>query len=140
MANLPSVVHHATPRNTELHQVEAWNLERRATPHYKRHVTNKPPALPLYEAVMERLKATGTTKLQLHQRSGVARSTVDAWRTRLTTPQPSTVLSVARELGINEDEALRLAGLKGPLPVPPADLAEVPTDDLLAEIRRRIKD
>lgn len=140
MANLRSVVQDTTPRNTELHQDVAWNIALCATPHYKRDVTDTPPAALLYEAVDEAIKRTGLTKVQVHRRSGVARSTIDGWKTRMTPPHASTVLSVARVVGISDDEALRLAGLKGPQPVPPADLAEVPTDDLLAEIRRRIED
>ena len=118
----------------------AWNIALCATPHYKRDVTDTPPAAPLYEAVTDALKRIGMTKVQLHQRSGVARSTIDGWKTRMTPPHAATVLNVARVVGIEDDEALRLAGLKGPKAIPPADLAEVPTDDLLAEIRRRIPD
>src|SRR5690606_18912553 len=95
---------------------------------------------PLYEAVTDALKRIGMTKVQLHQRSGVARSTIDGWKTRMTPPHAATVLNVARVVGIEDDEALRLAVLKGPKAIPPADLAEVPTDVVLAEIRRRIPD
>lgn len=118
------------------------------TTRYKREVTDRAPAAPLYELVTATLKITGITKAQLKQRSGVARSTIDLWRTQPRPPQPSTVLAVADALGIDRNEALRLAGvldeeearrldesgsIKGS---PPVDLAEIPTDALVEELHR----
>ena len=103
----------------------------------------QPPAKPLYDAVIRALAAQGRSKNWLHLRSGVARNTLDNWRTRPRPPQSRTVLAVAHALGMDRDEALRLAGVirESPEPQPEgADLSWASTDDLLAEIRRRIPD
>lgn len=115
-----------------------WKIALGATSGYKRGMANPPPAAPLYEAVAAALETTGMTKVQLHQRSGIARSTIDGWKTAARPPHAATVLAVAKVVGIEAEEALRLAGLGAGKGSPPADLSEVDTDDLLAEIRRRI--
>lgn len=91
---------------------------------------------------MEALKTRGLTKSQLHQRSGVARSTIDTWKTQPRPPQPATVIAVADVLEIDRGEALRLAGVladtKAATDGTTVDLSDVDTDVLLAEVRRRI--
>jgi transcriptional regulator with XRE-family HTH domain len=93
---------------------------------------------------MEALKIRGMTKSQLHQKSGVARSTIDTWKTQPRPPQPATVIAVADVLGIDRGEALRLAGVlpdtKAAAEGTIVDLSQVDTDVLIAEIRRRIPD
>jgi lambda repressor-like predicted transcriptional regulator len=103
----------------------------------------QPPAKPLYDAVLAALAAQGRSKNWLHLRSGVARNTIDNWRTRPRAPQSRTVLAVAHALGMDPDEALRLAGVVKDPPEPVRevpDLSWVSTDDLLREVRRRIPD
>lgn len=112
------------------------------TTRYKGDVSDRAPAAPFHAAVMEALKTRGLTKSQLHQRSGVARSTIDTWATQPRPPQPATVLAVADVLDIDRGEALRLAGVladtKATVEGTTVDLSEVDTDVLLAEVRRRI--
>ena len=99
------------------------------------------PARPFYDAIARALAAQGRSKNWLHLRSGVARNTIDNWKTRPRPPMSRTVLAVAHALGMDADEALKLAGI---VKEPPEtaqegpDLTGVSTDDLLAEIRRRI--
>jgi transcriptional regulator with XRE-family HTH domain len=117
---------------------------RLATSRYKRNVSDRAPAAPFHAAVVEALKTRGMTKAQLHQRSGVARSTLDTWKTQPRPPQAATVLAVADALDIDRGEALRLAGVladtKAVKEGTTVDLSDVDTDVLLAEIRRRIPD
>jgi hypothetical protein len=100
---------------------------------------DRAPALPLYQRVVAELATQGRSKTWLHQRTGVARNTVDNWAKQPRAPQAGTVLSVTRELGIADDEALELAGITPTgVVVTTVDLAVIGTDALLAEIRRRI--
>lgn len=103
---------------------------------------DRAPAAPLYRRVVDALTDQGKSKTWLHQRSGVARNTVDNWAKQPKVPQVGTVLAVARALGIDEAEAVQLAGITangGAIQEGAAiDLADVGTDALLAEIRRRI--
>jgi transcriptional regulator with XRE-family HTH domain len=108
-------------------------------------VTERPPAIRFYEAVTRALAKQGLNKAQLHQRSGIARSTVDNWRTGAKVPHAASVIAVADALGIDREEALRMAGHDVPTGHAPEregliDLSEVDTDVLMAEIRRRIPD
>lgn len=93
---------------------------------------------------MQALVRAGITKAQLHDRTGIARSTIDKWKTAPKPPQIPTVLAVADALGLDRDEAVRLAGIVKDVAVPERDgvpvLSEVSTDDLLRELRRRIPD
>lgn len=122
--------------------MHAQVARRLATSRYKRNVSDRAPAAPFHAAVMAALKTRGMTKSQLHQKSGVARSTLDTWKTQPRAPQPGTVLAVADALGIDRGEALRLAGVladtKAAVEGTTVDLSDVDTDVLLAEIRRRI--
>lgn len=92
---------------------------------------------------MAELRTQRRSKNWLHQRSGVARTTIDGWATQPQPPQARTVAAVAEVLKVPEDEALRLAGVL-PNTTPPmdddgwADLSKVSSAALLAEIARRI--
>lgn len=69
--------------------------------------------------------------MQLAQRAGVARTTVDGWKTNPRAPLVTTVTEVADRLGIERQEALRLAGLSPPHPpAAESDQEESPTDRL----------
>lgn len=85
------------------------------------------PARPLWER-LERIRLDrGWTKVQLARVAGVDRTTLDKWRHQPRSPQPPTVKAVAEKLGIDSDEALRLAGITAPA-VPDDDVDEDPTD------------
>lgn len=113
-----------------------------ATARYNRDVTPRAPAAPLYAAVEAALSAQGKTKTWLHETSGIARTTIDRWKTQKNPPLAATVVPVAKTLGIDEAEALRLGGVGTDVTVTqeagPVSLADLDTDVLLAEIRRRI--
>jgi transcriptional regulator with XRE-family HTH domain len=53
----------------------------------------------------------GWTKIQLAQRAGVNRGTIDNWARQPKPPLAATIVPVAERLGIDRDEALRLAGI-----------------------------
>ncbi|GAA3209566.1 helix-turn-helix domain-containing protein [Nonomuraea helvata] len=95
------------------------------------------PARPFYERVNHERIRRGWTQLKLAEQSGVDRATIH--RMRSAKPQPDTVFALAETLGIDRDEALRLAGLVpggagGALPA----LAEDPeVDELLAKLPAR---
>lgn len=106
-------------------------------------MSDNAPARPLLELVEATLNQQGRTKTWLAGRSQVSRAAINNWRHQPRTPQAASVIAVADALGIDPDRALRLAGLSTETPRAEsgtADLATVPTDDLLAEIRRRIPD
>lgn len=98
------------------------------------------PGRPLYDHVVELLARQGRTKSWLAQRAGVSRVTLENWSKQPKPPQSATVLAVADALGMDHDEALRLAGLiPGGTTIPggaPTELHEVPSDALVAEINR----
>lgn len=54
------------------------------------------------------------TKADLHERSGIARTTIDNLRTSTRTPQARIVHALADAVGLDRDEANRLAGLIPP--------------------------
>jgi transcriptional regulator with XRE-family HTH domain len=68
-------------------------------------------AFPLYERVERERVLRGWSSTQMEDKTGVARQTVGKWRTNPMTPQPGTVNAVADALGIDREEALRLAGI-----------------------------
>lgn len=74
----------------------------------------------------ERLN-NGLTRIELAERTGLARSTIDRLKTGRRTPQPETVRALATELDIDLTEAFELAGL-GPKP-PPHTSAEEYAED-----------
>lgn len=93
---------------------------------------------------MAELEKQRRTKNWLHQRSGVARNTIDEWATQPRAPQVRTVVAVANALGIDEDEAIELAGIRSGRKPPVdddgrVDLSDVSSDDLAAEVLRRMK-
>jgi transcriptional regulator with XRE-family HTH domain len=73
-----------------------------------------PPALPLYERVEQLRLEQGWTRVKLAQSANVSRGTIDSWKTQPRPPLAPTVVAVADRLGIDRDEALRLAGIKRP--------------------------
>lgn len=93
---------------------------------------------------MQALLDQGKTKHWLHKRSGIARNTIDRWRTQPKPPQAGTVIAVADALGMDRTQALQLGGVMPPINVvvdgETIPLADVDTDVLLAEVRRRIPD
>jgi hypothetical protein len=105
-------------------------------------MTEGAPAARFHEAVLRVLQEQGRSKNWLHNKTGVARSTVDAWAIQPRPPQARTVLAVAEALGMDRTDALRLAGVLADLTVDINDeavaLTELDTDVLLAELRRRI--
>jgi transcriptional regulator with XRE-family HTH domain len=104
-------------------------------------VSDDAPARAFYDLAMATMKRLGKNKTWLAQRSQVNRNTIENWAKQPRPPQSATVLQVADALGIEHDRALRLAGLAERPPEGEAlDLASVPTDELLAEVRRRIPD
>lgn len=69
------------------------------------------PALPLYERVEQLRIAKGWSKVQLAQRLGLNRGTIENWRIQPRSPQAATVREVATRLDIDYAEALELAGI-----------------------------
>lgn len=70
--------------------------------------------------------------VRLERETGVRRSTVAKWKTSPRTPQAATVNTVARVLGIDTTEALRLAGV-----IPPDEpAAEEPKSEWTLEEAR----
>ena len=70
-----------------------------------------PPARPLYSLVIRKLALLGWTKVELAERSGVARTTIDNWNTNRRRPSAQAVNAVADTLGIDREEAHVLAGI-----------------------------
>lgn len=105
------------------------------------------PALPYHAVVVATLQEQGKSKSWLSQRSGVSRNTIDNWAKQPRAPQAGTVVAVAKVLGIHPKLALQLAGVADVIERYEIDeqdgvpnLASVPTDVLMAELRRRIPD
>lgn len=69
------------------------------------------PARPLWDRIQTACAERGWNGVRLERESGVARQTVNKWRTQPRPPQAATVNAVARALDIPPDEALRLAGI-----------------------------
>jgi transcriptional regulator with XRE-family HTH domain len=103
-------------------------------------VTADAPARPLLDLVEATLKRQGRTKTWLASRSGVSRATINNWAHQPRTPQSSSVLAIANVLGIDQEHALRLAGLLNEATATRTDtipdLSEVPTATLVAELHR----
>ena len=68
----------------------------------------------------------GLTKADLHERSGVARTTIDNLKTSTRPPQPRIVHALAEVVGMDRTEAARLAGLL------PAHTPDVSVRDAIA--------
>ena len=87
------------------------------------------PARPLYDRLRRIQLDQGWTNVQLAERAGISRGTIDNWKTQPRPPQPSTVKDVAERLGIPYQEALTLAGIAvGDTPARPAT-EQAPTAD-----------
>jgi transcriptional regulator with XRE-family HTH domain len=70
-----------------------------------------PPALPFYERVEQIRLERGWTRVKLARTAKVSRGTIDNWKSQPRAPLAPTVTEVADRLGIDRDEALRLAGI-----------------------------
>lgn len=69
------------------------------------------PARPLYDRLRQIQLANGWTNVQLAEKAGIARGTIENWKTQPRTPMPATVKDVAERLDIPYPEALELAGI-----------------------------
>ena len=82
----------------------------------------------------------GASQTAIAERAGIAQSSVNRWKTVI--PKSENVISFAKAYGRPPLEALLAAGIVSDedvnLTQVPANLSEVETDALLAEIRRRI--
>jgi hypothetical protein len=103
-------------------------------------MADRAPAAPLHAFITAELDRQGRDKAWLERESEVRRTTIDRWKTQPRRPKAATVNKVAEALGMDPAKARRLAGFGGDAVVAEggAALAEVDTDALLAEIRRRI--
>ena len=91
------------------------------------------PAWPLWGRITEIRSERGWTWARLERElDGVSRSTIDKWKVAPRSPQASTVSKVARALGIDLVEALRLAGI---LPAEPEDPGAA-HEELVAEVAK----
>jgi lambda repressor-like predicted transcriptional regulator len=105
-------------------------------------VSDNAPARPFLELIEATLNRQGKTKAWLAQRSKVNRNTINNWGIQPRTPQAGNVLAVADALGIEQDQALRLAGLRTDMPRAERDvpaITEASDEELLAELHRRLK-
>lgn len=71
----------------------------------------KAPALPLWELIETIRADRGWTWTQLARVAGVHRTTIDKWRHQPRSPHPPTVKQAAEGLGIDIQEAMKLAGI-----------------------------
>lgn len=71
-------------------------------------------AYPLWERVRRELALRGWSGTLLNQKTGVARSTINKFRTQPRPPQAATVIALAKALDIPVAEALHLAGILTP--------------------------
>ena len=96
-------------------------------------------AYALYEAVQRALAAKGWTTTDLKRESGVARSTVSGWATRPRPPQKRSVRAVAESLGMDLDDALRMAGIIAQDGEPEEAPAAGGRDDTLEALQAQLK-
>lgn len=93
------------------------------------------PARPLWDRIQTICADRGWSSVRLERETGVARQTISKWKTQPRTPQAATVNAVAQALGIEQEEALRLAGILSTSEPPEAeDVAELRAE--VAELRR----
>lgn len=97
-----------------------------------------PPALPWWQHLEALRQDEGWSRTQLAQKAGVARTTVDAWKTNPRQPLVTTITEVADRLEIDRQEALRLAGITPP--ASPADSGGEEAVDRLERLWREYKD
>lgn len=104
------------------------------------------PARPLYDYVEGLRIRRGWTKTQLARAAKTDRGTIDKWANQPRSPLPQTVKAVAEALGIDQEEALQLAGILRR--DEPEELAALSDEELKARLdeigselaRRREKD
>lgn len=99
--------------------------------------TDDPPALPWWERVEQLRVDRDWDRSQLARHAGVARTTVDNWKTAPTSPRPKTIAKVAERLGIDKEEAFRLAGIL-PLATPQGEeeaVGDAPSEPVPQEAR-----
>jgi transcriptional regulator with XRE-family HTH domain len=91
------------------------------------------PARPLFDRIESIRANAGMTKTRVAELTGLPRATIDRWQDQPRPPLPESVIKAADGLGIDRNEALRLAGiLDGPSP--PA----VNTEQAVAELRAQL--
>jgi transcriptional regulator with XRE-family HTH domain len=90
------------------------------------------PARPLFDRIESIRANAGMTKTRLAEITGLPRATIDRWQDQPRPPLPESVMKVADALGINRDEALRLAGILDGVP-PPMD-----RDAAVADLRAKL--
>lgn len=101
----------------------------------------RPPALPWWKHLEALRLEKGWTRSQLAQRAGVARSTVDGWKTNPRPPLVTTITEVADRLEIDRRDALRLAGLTAPATSPPTEgVGDETATDRLERLWREYRD
>ena len=86
------------------------------------------PARPLWDRIQTVCAERGWNAVRLERETGVSRQTIAKWKTAPRAPQAATVNTVARVLGIDLTEALRLAGVipsEEPEPEIPTTLPEL---------------
>lgn len=88
-------------------------------------------------------RITGSaTQQAIADKTGIAQSSIARWRT--ASPRPDSAAVFARSYGRPTLEAFRAAGFitdeDAEITQAPINLAEIDTDDLINEVRRRIKD
>jgi transcriptional regulator with XRE-family HTH domain len=92
------------------------------------------PARPLYDRLKQIQLENGWTNVQLAQKAGIKRGTIDNWARQPRSPRPDTVKSVAENLNIDYLEALALAGITS---APSGqETARAPEEDLDGQAER----
>ncbi|MGI5274679.1 helix-turn-helix domain-containing protein [Nonomuraea sp. CA-218870] len=91
---------------------------------------------------VSRVAGATATPSEIARRVGLTPSSVTRWQ--ISTPKPETAAAFARAYGRPVIEALIAAGVvtaeEAGVREVAADLSSIPIDDLLAEIRKRVKD
>lgn len=106
-----------------------------------------PPARPWHDLVTREIALRGWTKTELSERSGVARTTIDNWRTNSRRPSAKAVNAVADVLSVDRARAHALAGITeptGPEPdiLPPglrASIREILPPDSAARVEAAVE-
>lgn len=93
-----------------------------------------PPAGPLYDRIEEIRIRRGLTKMQVARAVGVNRQTIANLETQPRAPMAATVKQIADALGVDLDEAIRLAGI----PLSSVDAAETAMEERVAELEREV--
>ncbi|MFB9681300.1 helix-turn-helix domain-containing protein [Streptosporangium vulgare] len=88
-------------------------------------------------------RITGSaTQQAIADKTGIGQSSIARWREK--SPRPDSAATFARAYGRPPIEAFKYAGFlseeEAKITQAPVNLAEIDTDDLIAEVRRRIPD